>query len=102
MANRVRLDKPGLAAILASAEVGEAVEALGRDVAANVGTYTTSDGKSVPVRVTRRVTTGGRVAGRPAVDVTLAHAAGRNVEAKHGVLAGAATALGLAVKGAAS
>jgi hypothetical protein len=101
MANRVRLDKPGLAAILNSAEVGALVEALGHDVGGNVGSYTTSDGKVVPVRVTRRVASGGRLSVRPAVDVTLAHPAGRNVEAKHGVLARAAASAGLTVKGGA-
>lgn len=93
---KIRLDRAGMAAILRDFPPG-ILSGLGGSVAANVDA--TASGESIPVRVSMRTASGGRLSARPAVDITMAHPAAQNVEAKRGPLASAAGAAGLQVKG---
>ncbi|WGH20302.1 hypothetical protein SEA_MAGUCO_10 [Arthrobacter phage MaGuCo] len=99
MGVKIRLDSRGIGEVLNSGPVRGAVESLGAQVAAAVGSPTAS-GTPVPVRRTSRTASGGRLRGvRPAVDITLAHPAGMAVEGKRGPLTRAARSVGLDVQG---
>lgn len=99
MGKNIRLDHKGLAQILQSEEmhhlVQETAEQIGRNVEAQgitVGSFKGGTGE-IPVPVEVDVTTMDRAHGR----VTLAHPAGIAVQAKHGALTKAASAVGLEV-----
>lgn len=94
---KIDLDHAGIAEILRSAQVAGLVNELGASVASAVGTPTAA-GKPVPVRTRSRTASGGRISARPAVDITLAHAAGMAVEGKRAPLARAAASAGLQVR----
>lgn len=96
MARKIRLDSPGIAAMLQSGEVTAAITELGEDVASRV--YETASGEVIPVETRLRIAQGGGLSPRPAIDVSLAHPAGLAVEAKRGSLVAAAGAAGLEVK----
>lgn len=91
MAAKLRLDHPGIAAILKSAEVAGVVDGAAASVGSAASGHVTAQGVTIPVVVDSYVTD------RAAAGVTLRHPAGLAVEAKHGVLAGAAAATGLEV-----
>jgi hypothetical protein len=92
MASRkVKLDSPGIAEILKSAEVASEVAEAAYSVA-DYADHTTQAGVEIPVEVDTYTTD------RAAAGVTLAHPAGLGIEAKYGVLARAASAAGLEVR----
>ena len=91
MANKLRLDRAGMAEMLKSAGLARDVEAAAQRVAANVGEVSTHDGP-VPATVSTYTTD------RAAAAVSIAHPAGIGLEAKYGVLAKAAAAAGLEVR----
>lgn len=95
MARPVRLDRRGVGAVLKSSGVRREVDALAETVADNVRAQglTVSDGSELPVTVSSYTTD------RAAAAVTITHAAGIAMQAKHGVLTKAAAAAGLEVKG---
>ena len=97
----VRLNSPGIAAILRSAQMrrvtrraAEAVAENVRDQGITVGGFKGDEGDiDLPVTVTETVTD------RAHANVTLAHPAGAAVQAKHGALTKAAAQAGLDVGG---
>lgn len=91
---RIRLDHPGMAEMLRSGEVADAVSGLAESVAghARADAAITRHGADV---VVADYTTD-----RAATSVTIAHAAGIGIEAKHGPLTRAAGAAGLQVRSA--
>lgn len=89
----VRLDHEGIAAMLKSAEVREAVHTLAERAAAAVRADPSVVRHKAPVRVADYTTD------RAASSVTIAHAGGRGMEAKHGSLSRGAAEVGLDVKG---
>lgn len=99
--NRVRLNSKGIAAILKSPPIHAAVQAAAEQVAANVKAQGIKVGdrdggpreRELPVEVTSTTTD------RAKARVTLAHAAGAAVQAKHGALTKAAREAGLDVRG---
>lgn len=93
---KLRLDHKGMAAMIASAEVSAAVNALGDSVASAANGETVS-GDPVPIGVRSRNAEGGRLSARTAVDVFMRHPAGLRIEAKRGTLARAAGSVGLEV-----
>jgi hypothetical protein len=93
MAPKIRLDSRGIGAMLKSAGVASAVEASAESVLSNVGAVEAHDGQVVPVEVTTGTTD------RAIARVTLLHAAGMGLQAKHGTLTKAAQAAGLEVRG---
>jgi hypothetical protein len=95
--NNLRLDSPGIAAVLASGEVAAEVQSLGRSVAARAMGHTFHD-EVIPVRTRTRIASGGRLSPRTAVDVSLAHWAGMQLEGKEGILSRAASSVGLQVR----
>jgi hypothetical protein len=94
MAPKIRLDRGGMAAMLKSAGVASAVEAAAESTFSNVGAVEAHDGQVVPVEVTTGTTD------RAIARVTLLHAAGLGLQAKHGTLTKAAQAAGLQVRAA--
>lgn len=86
----LRLDSPGIAEVLKSAEVASAVSAAAHAVASGVD-ETARNGEAIPVRVSTYTTD------RAAAAVTMAHPAGLAKEARYGSLARAAEAAGLEV-----
>jgi len=90
---KIRLDSKGIGAMLMSAPVASAVEAAAEAVFSNIGAVTAHDGQVVPVEVTTGTTD------RAVARVTLMHAAGVGLQAKHGTLTKAASAAGLEVRG---
>ena len=88
---KLRLDHPGIAGVLKSGEVASAIDGLTAAVASRAS-HTTARGTVIPVKTDSYTTD------RAAGAVILAHPAGRSVEAKHGVLAGAAASAGLEVR----
>lgn len=90
---KIRLDSKGIGAMLKSAPVASAVEAAAEAVFSNIGAVTARDGQVVPVEVTTGTTD------RAVARVTLMHAAGVGLQAKHGTLTKAASAAGLEVRG---
>ena len=97
---RIRLDSDGLAEVLRSSEVAGEVRRLGSSVATAAGSDGAVSRHGVPVTVAEYVARGGRLRSeRPAVAVTLAHAAGVGIEAKYGALSRAAGEVGLTVTG---
>lgn len=93
MAFRLKLDHKGIGQVLKSAEVAKAIAEVGHDVAARAQTDEAVSRHGAEVKVTPYTTD------RAAVGVTIAHAAGVGIEAKHGVLSRAAGAEGLEVRG---
>jgi hypothetical protein len=91
MARKLRLDHPGIGAMLKSSEVAAVIDALGVAAGAHAEGHILRGGDEVPVLV------GGDTTDRAVVRVTLAHPAGGAVEAKYGLLAKAAAAQGLEV-----
>jgi hypothetical protein len=89
---KTKLDRGGMAAMLKSGEVAEAVQGLALDVADNADGFETSKGEPVPV------TTSFYTTDRAAAAVTLAHPAGMPLQAKYGVLTSAAAEAGLEVR----
>jgi hypothetical protein len=104
MANRVKLDRRGISALLKSAPIDAATKAAAEAVADNVRgmgiKVGDKDGGSsevpLPVEVYPHTTD------RAHVVVALAHAAGEAVQAKHGALTKAAAQAGLDVNGGGS
>lgn len=92
-APKIRLDSRGIGEVLKRAQLASLVRAEAEAVAANVGTITAHDGQVVPVEVSTGVTD------RTIARVTLTHAAGLGLQAKHGTLTKAASAAGLEVRG---
>lgn len=100
MANRIRLDRAGVAAILKSAEMHRAVQDAAESVAKNVRDQDIKVGDhdggaheyDLPVEVSMTTTD------RAHAVVTIAHAAGEAVQAKHGALTKAAAQAGLDVR----
>lgn len=90
---RIRLDHPGIAEVLNSAEVAAAIAGLAASVAANARSDGAVARNGVPVEVSTYTTD------RSAASVALAHPAGLAIEAKHGSLIRAAGAAGLEVHG---
>jgi len=88
--SKLRLDHPGIAEVLKSAEVAGVVESAAQAVAAGVA-ETARNGEAIPVRVSLYQTD------RAAAAVTMAHPAGLAKEAKYGSLARAAESAGLEV-----
>lgn len=101
MANKIRLNSKGVAAILKSTEMHRAVQDAAEKVAANVKAQGIKVGdkdggpreRELPVTVTMTTTD------RAKALVTLAHPAGQAVQAKHGALTKAAAQAGLDVRG---
>jgi hypothetical protein len=97
MATRVKvtLNHFGVAALLRSIPVKGMVDGAAERVAANARSqgHHVRDGSDLPVTVTSYTTD------RAAAAVTLAHAAGTAMQAKHGVLTKAAADEGLEVHG---
>jgi hypothetical protein len=89
---KIKLDHPGVAAVLTSGEVASAIADLTETVASNAEGWETNSGEPIPV-VTSTYTTD-----RAAGAVTLAHAAGGPLQAKYGVLTEAAARAGLEVR----
>lgn len=100
MANRIKLDFRGVAAILKSAEMQRVVKAAAEDVAAQVEAMSIKVGDrdggpheyDLPVKVSMTTTD------RAHANVTLAHPSGQAVQAKHGALTKAAAQAGLDVR----
>ncbi len=95
MPSRVRLNRPGVSAVLRSAKTRSVIDALAEKVADNVrgqGLIVTS-GAALPVTVSHYTTD------RAAAAVVLAHPAGIGMQAKHGALTKAAADAGLEVRG---
>lgn len=90
MAAKVRLDSAGIRDVLTSKAVASTVAQLASAVAGNVS-HTLSNGDDLPTDVDTYTTD------RAAAGVTITHPAGLRAEAKHGVLARAASAAGLDV-----
>lgn len=88
---KIRLDSPGIAAMLRSREVASAVHAQAEAVAAHVDPQLSS-GEHMDVQVNDHTTD------RAVSYVVLAHPAGLRDQAKHGTLTKAASAAGLEVK----
>jgi hypothetical protein len=86
MATRVTLDTAGIGNMLRSAPVAAAIAALTRAVAGNVQARG------------RPVTTGAGTTDRAVGQVSIAHPAGRAMQAKYGTLTRAAAAAGLEVR----
>lgn len=99
MPSKIKLDHPGIASILVSSEVSAVVGESARSVGAHITARTRSG--PVPVKVDYVGITG-KKAPRVTWAVTMAHAAGLGIEAKHGSLARAAAGAGLEVKSAGS
>lgn len=96
MTPKIRLDSAGIAELLGSAGVASAVAEAGASIAANVNAQAGDE----PIEVlTRTRQTFGKLSGRTAVDITLAHPAAQRVEALRGPLAAAAAAAGYEVSG---
>lgn len=95
MPSRVRLDHAGLAEVLKSGALRSAVSAVADSVAAGATAHPSIVKHGMPIQVRDYVTD------RVASSVTIAHAGGMPVEAKHGVLTAAAGAEGLEVGGSA-
>ncbi|WIC90160.1 hypothetical protein SEA_VROOMVROOM_10 [Arthrobacter phage VroomVroom] len=90
MAAKIKLDKAGMTAMLKSGEVLAEVSSAASNVAGNINETAGDE----PVEVL----SGPHMhSDRAAAHVTLAHAAGLNIEAKRGTLARAAAAAGLEV-----
>lgn len=89
MAAKIRLDSSGIAALLKSSGVMEAVS----DAAAAVQTAAEGDAAVVRNNVPVRVRTG--YSDRARAVVALAHPAGVGIQAKHGSLTRAVSAAGL-------
>jgi hypothetical protein len=89
---RLELDSAGIAEVLASAGVRDAVRQAAAEVADQVRArdLRTSDGALLPVEVREEPDTD-----RARVSVAIPHAAGVGMEARHGVLRRAAEAIGL-------
>lgn len=100
MANNIRLDRAGVAALLKSAAMHAAVQEATEAVAANVRAQDIKVGDKdggaheYDLPVSAKVVTTDRAHGT----VALAHPAGDAVQAKHGALSKAAAAAGLQVK----
>lgn len=90
MARKLRLDHPGIAEMLRSAEVAGVIDSAASAVASGVS-ETSRNGTSIPVVVDSYTTD------RAAAGVTMAHVAGLGIEAKRGSLARATAAAGLEV-----
>lgn len=100
--NTVRLNSRGIAEVAKSSEVAREITALAERVADNVrGQGIQVEGVpgniALPVEVTSTTTTDMRL-NRAKSYVTLAHAAGLAVQAKHGALTKAAAQAGLEVR----
>lgn len=96
---KIRLDKAGMAQMLASAPVTQEVIDLGRSVGSAVQLPKINGPQPAKVTTKARSAEGGRLSRRTAIDVTIAHPAGMRVEAKYGTLRKAAASRGLSVKG---
>lgn len=100
MANKIRLDRAGIAALLKSTAMHIAIQEATEAVAANVRDQDIKVGdkdggpREHDLPVETRVTTTDRAHGV----VALAHPSGEAVQAKHGALSKAAAAAGLQVK----
>lgn len=100
MANRIKLDHRGIAAILKSAPMVAATKVAAEQVAQKVRDQGIKVGDSdggprevdLPVEVTMHTTD------RAHANVTITHAAGASVQAKHGALTKAAAQVGLDVR----
>lgn len=99
MANKIRLDRAGMAQMLNSAPVTQEVIDLGRSVGSAVQLPKINGPQAAVTTTKARVAAGGRLSARTAINVTIAHPAGLRVEAKHGPLRKAAASRGLQVKG---
>lgn len=99
MAGKIRLDNAGVAAILKSADMQRATRALAEQVAQNVRELGIKVGDrdgsphehDLPVEVSMSTTD------RAHANVTITHASGVAVQAKHGALTKAAAQAGLDV-----
>lgn len=99
MANHhLRLDHSGLGAILRSTEVRAATNAAAASVVGAAHPHASGAG-SLPVTLKDKLIYSSRLSPRIAYDVTIAHPAGRAVEARRGTLINAARAVGLEVHG---
>lgn len=94
MPARLKLDHAGIAAVLKSAEVGDAVASLADKVAARVR----DDAAVRRNGVEGHVVVDEYTTDRSAASVTITHPAGLPLEAKHGVLTRAAGDEGLEVR----
>lgn len=101
MANDVKLDHGGIAALLKSGAMQALVQGAAEEIAENVRSQGITVGASaggtgdIPLPVTVSMTT----TDRAHASVTLAHPAGTAVQAKHGALTKAASAAGVGVGG---
>lgn len=86
------LDRAGVGEILRSAEMAGAVDELARQIAADVRAGIADPDVADTVDVDSYVTD------RAAASITIAHPMGMPLQAKHGVLTGAAASLGLDVR----
>ena len=90
--NQLRLDSPGILEMLQSSDVALVIAEAAESVASGVR-ETAHGGETIPVVVDEYTTD------RAAAGVTMAHAAGIGMEAKHGSLSRAAEGAGLEVHG---
>jgi hypothetical protein len=90
MLTKFELDHDGIAELLKGGQIRALVDEAAQSVASNVTDVEVSDGEA-PVVVDSYTTD------RAAASVTLAHAAGLALQAKHGTLTRAAGAAGLEV-----
>lgn len=100
MSRRVKLDSAGVAEVLRRSEVAAAAGALAEQVADGARGAATVDRNGAEVVVDEYEASGGRMrSARPAFAVTVKHPGALGMEAKYGVLSGAAAAMGLTVRG---
>ncbi|UDL14617.1 hypothetical protein SEA_KEALII_11 [Arthrobacter phage KeAlii] len=99
MANKIRLDRAGMAQMLNSAKVTQEVIDLGRSVGTAVQLPAINGPQAATTVTKARIASGGRLSARTGINVTIAHPAGMRVEAKYGPLRKAAASRGLSVKG---
>lgn len=98
---KIKLDSKGMAEILRSAEVRGLVEEVADEVAGNMPPLTSSSGEPIEVEVYARhdaVLRRDKFGPRASAQVSIAHAAGRAIESKYGLLLTAAASAGLKPK----
>jgi hypothetical protein len=98
---RIKLDPRGIEEVAKSREMHAAIKALAEQIADNVrsqGVRVEGGDVSLPVNVYGPENTSSMRLDRAKAYVTLAHAAGLAVQAKHGALSRAASQAGLVVR----
>jgi hypothetical protein len=94
---RITLDHRGIGELLKSPEVAALMLVKAAEVQAIAETHHSIRKHELPIERQAYETSGPRMAPRAAEGVAIAHAAGKNVEAKYGVLVHAAALAGLEV-----